>query len=154
MDRTSNDDDHCDDDVHCDSGTLHFNDGRYKPNKADDDHYDSGAHKPKNSEDIRYKPNTSRRRQSLYQQRKPCADDPTILRGHMESIEPVGKPKNDWKELWGLSCNLIFEILKLVLSLSLTIVWIGSAFMESVGKGISWWLEEEMPRVLERGHKE
>jgi hypothetical protein len=26
--------------------------------------------------------------------------------------------------------------------------------MESVGKGISWWLEEGMPRVLEWGHKE
>ena len=66
IDRTSDDDNHCDDDIHYDSGTLHSNDSCYKPNKANDDHYDSGAYKPKNSEDIHYKPNISQWRRLLY----------------------------------------------------------------------------------------
>jgi hypothetical protein len=129
-DATSNDN-HCDNDARCDSGA----------------HYTDDAHQnPKNNEDNRYEPNMSRRR-------RPCASDPTRVRSHMESIGLVGKPKNDWKVLWGLRYTLIFEALELVLILSLTIAQIGTAFLKSVSRGISWWLDDRMPRTLEMGHK-
>ena len=64
--RTSDDDNHCD----------------------DDDHYDSGAYKPKNSEDIRYKPNTSWRR-------CPHAGTTMTSQSHTRSIRPIGKPRNN-----------------------------------------------------------
>jgi hypothetical protein len=126
---TNDDDDHCDDDVRCDSGA------RY-------------------TSDTRHKPNTSRRRRSPSQLRKSYARGPTTIRSHTESIGPVGKHENDWKELQGLKHALFFEISRLVLVLSLAIVRISTALIESVDNGISWWLKEGLPRMWEMRHKE
>jgi hypothetical protein len=49
---------------------------------------------------------------------------------------------------------LILETLELVLILILMIVRIGTAFTKNVSRGISWWLDEGMPRILDLEHKE
>jgi hypothetical protein len=48
-----------------------------------------------------------------------------------------------------LSYALLFKTLKLVLLVSMTIVRVSAALVES----ISWWLDEAMPRAPELGHK-
>jgi hypothetical protein len=48
-----------------------------------------------------------------------------------------------------LGYDLLFETLRLVLIISLTVVRIGVAFMESVGK----WVDKGMPRALDLGYK-
>jgi hypothetical protein len=68
----------------------------------------------------------------------------------MGSIGLVRKPGNDWSEIWGLSDDLFFKMLRLVLIVSPTMVQIGIVFTESVSK----WLDDGMPRALELGHKE
>ena len=102
----------------------------------DDDHYDSGAYKPKNTNNARYKPNTSRRR-------CPRAGTTMTSLNHVESTRPIGKPRNDWREIRDLSHALLFETLQLVLILSMTIVRVSMALAESVAR----WLDERMPEV-------
>jgi hypothetical protein len=65
------------------------------------------------------------------------------------SIRPVRENGTDWKELWDLSYALLFKTLKLVLLVSMTIVQVSAALVES----ISWWLDEVMLRALELEHK-
>ena len=155
MGRTS-DDDFCDDNAHSDSGAHYSDDALCKPKKADDDQCDSNAQCDDGvcytsyTDDARYEPNTSRRRRSCSQQRRPCASRAETVRSHTESIRPVRKPKKDWKELWGLGCDLIFEALRLVLLVSVTIVRIGAVLTESIGR----WLDKGMPKALGLGHKE
>jgi hypothetical protein len=62
---------------------------------------------------------------------------------HVRSIRPIGKPRNDWREIQDLSHALIFETLQLVLILSMTIIRVSTALIESVAR----WLDEGMPEV-------
>jgi hypothetical protein len=72
------------------------------------------------------------------------------VRSHIGSIRPVRKLTDNWNEIQGLSYDLLFEALRLVLIFSLTIVQIGTAFTESVGR----WFDKGMLRAPDLGYKE
>jgi hypothetical protein len=124
------------DDVYYDSGAYHTDNAHCKLREDDNSAHYTG--------DARYEPNTSRRRGLHSQQRQPRADNTTTVRSHVESVRPVREPRNDWREIWGLSHALIFETLRLVLIVSITTIRVGTVLAERAGR----WLDEEVLRAL------
>jgi hypothetical protein len=103
---------------------------------ADDDGYNG-------CDSTCYKPNTSRRRQ-------PCSDYAEAVRDSCVGSTRLARGnKQDWENIWGLSCALIFEVLKLVLLMCLTSVRLGVAATVSVGE----WLDEEGLALQSAGYK-
>jgi hypothetical protein len=126
-DITDDDDDHAYN-ADCDSGARNAMKNRCQPDSDDDSAYytDDGRSEPKAT-----------------WQRQPRASY-VIALSHTGSVQPVRKLTDDWNEIRDLSYNLVFEVLRLVLIISLTVVRIGAAFMESVGKRF----DKGMPRAL------
>ena len=79
------------------------------------------------------------------QRRRPYASSATTSRNRTEGIKPVGELGNDWKELQDLSYALLFETLKLMILVSMTVVRVSLDLLES----INLWLDEGMPKMLE-----
>jgi hypothetical protein len=119
-------------------GTYYTDDAHCKP-KEDD----NGAHY---TGDARYEPNTSQRRGLHSQQRQPRASNATTVQSYVESVRSVGEPKNDWREIWGLSHALIFELLRTTLLILLVIVRLGTAGARHVKR----WVDEEVQRRRNR----
>src|ERR1700738_2356448 len=127
-DITAVDDDHAYD-ADCDSGARKAMKNRCQPDGDDDSAY--------YTDDARYKPKT------IWQQRSHARHVIAASR-HVGSAQPVRKLTDDWNEIRGLSYNLLFEAVSLLLIVSLIVVRIGAAFMESVGKRF----DEGMPSAL------
>ena len=121
------------------------------------------VYKPSNSNayytsSTQYESNTSQRRQLHSQKGLICTGNATASQDLTEGIGPFREHRNSWKDLQDLSHTLLFETLRLMLLVSITVVQVSVTVVKlslALAEGISWWLDEEMlriPRLIE--HKE
>jgi hypothetical protein len=127
-------DDHCAYNASCDSSACNAIKSQCQLDSDDDSAY--------YTDDACYKPKTT-------WQRQPCASYVIAAPSHLGSAQPVRKLTDDWKEIQGLSYDLLFEVLRLVLLVSLTIVRISTALIKSIGTQFDKW----MLRALDLGYK-